>query len=236
MDSIKIPPAIANQGIILDATASRAIGNGTIIETAWDFGNGNKISYRGSPVIERQIYATQNTFPVKLTIKTNDNQTFSKEIQLLVRDPAAVIKVDDTVTNVGINKSFAVESYFGDARNIEYSWSIQDESGNRSIRSANGPTLSYTFTEIGSYIVTLNARSPNGGTDSDSVVIKVESREPIATLDPPKPISSERPNTFVFDASKSFDPDTNSRQNLTYTWRLNGQAINLDDPSANGAK
>jgi len=187
-------------------------------------------------VIERQIYATQDIFPVRLTIKTNDNQTFSKDFQLLVRDPAAVIKVDKTVTNVGVSTSFGVESYFADGRNVEYSWQIQNEQGDRVIRSANGPSLTYTFTEIGSYIVTLNARSPNGGTDSDSVVINVESREPIAALDAPRAVSSERPNTFLFDASKSYDPDTNSRQGLTYTWRLNGQAINLDNASDNGAK
>lgn len=33
-------------GILLDATASRAIGNGTITETTWDFGNDNTMTYK----------------------------------------------------------------------------------------------------------------------------------------------------------------------------------------------
>jgi hypothetical protein len=45
-------------GIILDATASRATG-GNITETIWDFGNNNTITYDGSPIVERQIYANE---------------------------------------------------------------------------------------------------------------------------------------------------------------------------------
>lgn len=48
-------------------------------------------------------------------------------------------------------------------------------------------------------------------------------------LDAPRSISPERPNTFIFDASRSFDPDTNSRQGLTYTWRINGEVVTLDE-------
>ncbi len=40
MDKIKISPTIGKMGVILDASASRAIGNGTIAETTWEFGNG----------------------------------------------------------------------------------------------------------------------------------------------------------------------------------------------------
>ena len=90
-------------------------------------------------------------------------------------------------------------------------------------------SFNYTFKDIGSYTVTLTAKSPNGEIDSDSKTITIESREPIATLDAPKSLNSEQPNTFIFDASRSYDPDTNSRQGLTYTWRLNGELIKLDE-------
>lgn len=55
----------------------------------------------------------------------------------------------------------------------------------------------------------------------------IESRDPIATLESVKSINSERPNTFIFDASRSHDPDTNSRQGLIYTWRINGELVTL---------
>lgn len=129
-----------------------------------------------------------------------------------------------------------METFFNQGRNIEYIWEIQDENGTRIVRSPNGLSFSHTFERIGSYIVTLTARNPNGQVDTDSKVITVESRDPIAAMDNPKPIRDENPNTFIFDATKSYDPDTNSRQNLTYTWRLNGSLITLDDISHGGAR
>lgn len=58
IQSMKINPTIGKMGIILDATASRATG-GEITETKWDFGNTNSINYRGSPLVERQIFANE---------------------------------------------------------------------------------------------------------------------------------------------------------------------------------
>lgn len=49
MSEMKISPAIAAQGLIFDATASRAIGNGRILETNWNFGNGNQRQYKSAP-------------------------------------------------------------------------------------------------------------------------------------------------------------------------------------------
>ena len=47
MTSLKLSPTIGKMGVILDASASRAIGNGTIAETTWEFGNGNDSTNRG---------------------------------------------------------------------------------------------------------------------------------------------------------------------------------------------
>ncbi len=45
LPKIKISPTIGKIGVLFDATASRAIGNGTIKKTKWDFGNDNTIEY-----------------------------------------------------------------------------------------------------------------------------------------------------------------------------------------------
>lgn len=234
--TFKISPTVANQGIIFDASASRAIGNGVITETTWDFWNGNKRTYKWKPVIEREIYATKWNFPVKLQFKTNDGQTFSQDIQLIIIDPAATIWVDKTTTHVWEAVSFRAETQLADQRNVEYIWQIQDDNGKRSVKSGNWLAFSHTFEAIGTYIVTLTAKSANGGIDTDSKVITVESREPIATLDVPKQLSTERPNTFIFDASRSYDPDTNSKNWLTYTWRIDEQKVNLEDTNENWSK
>lgn len=59
MQTLKISPTAGNMGVLLDATASRAIGNGTIAETTWDFGNGNQSTNKGGPIVERQLYTNQ---------------------------------------------------------------------------------------------------------------------------------------------------------------------------------
>jgi hypothetical protein len=59
MNSLKLSPTVGKMGVILDASASRAIGNGTIAETKWEFGNGNDSTNRGGPIVERQLYANQ---------------------------------------------------------------------------------------------------------------------------------------------------------------------------------
>ena len=95
--------------------------------------------------------------------------------------------------------------------------------------------MNFKFPSVGKYIVSLTARSPNGNIDSDSRVITVESRNPTVNLESPKSVSTEKPNTFVFDARKSYDTDTISKNGLTYTWRLDGQKVELENSTDNGA-
>lgn len=49
IDQLKISPAIGKIGILFDATASRAVSNGVIAKTEWDFANGNTTKYDGPP-------------------------------------------------------------------------------------------------------------------------------------------------------------------------------------------
>lgn len=59
IDQLKINPAIGKIGVLFDATASRAVSNGVIAKTEWDFANGNTAKYDGPPIVERQIFANE---------------------------------------------------------------------------------------------------------------------------------------------------------------------------------
>lgn len=235
LDTLKVNPAIGKMGIILDATASRATG-GNIIETTWDFGNNNTITYDGWPIVERQIYANEWTYTVKLTLKSNNGQSFSKNIRLIVRNPSAVIQWEKTTGNIGEDMYFSSLSYFTNSTNVEYSWQIQDDNNKKIINNLGGSSLRHKFDKVGSYIVTLTARSPNGEIDTDSRQVTIESRPPTVNLASPVAASSESPNVLTFDASKSYDPDTMGRSGLTYTWRIDGAKVDLDNQSHDGAK
>lgn len=235
LQTLKINPTIGKMWVILDATASRATG-GNITETTWDFANNNTITYRWVPIVERQIFANSWDYNIRLTLKTNNGQTFTKELRLIVRNPAAVIQWEKLTGNIGDDMYFSSISYFTNANNVEYSWQIQDDNNKKIVNNLPGSTLKYRFDTIGTYIVTLTARSPNGEVDTDSRQITIESRSPVVNLDNPKPLSTESPNVLEFDASKSYDPDTMGRKWLTYTWRIDGEKINLDNVANNGAK
>ncbi len=132
--------------------------------------------------------------------------------------------------------NFSALSYFTTQNNIEYSWSIQNEDNKKVLKSAIGSRLSHKFDTIGSYIVTLTSRSPNGNIDTDSRIVTIESQEPVINLMAPAPQSKEKPNTIVFDASRSFDPDSLSRKGLTFNWRLNGERVTLDGTEGDGSQ
>lgn len=157
-------------------------------------------------------------------------------MQLIVRDPSALIKLDKEVIHVGESITFGSEIYYGESKNIMYTWDIQDEDRNRELKSANGTTITHTFDTTGTYLVTLQAKSPNNSIDTDSRIIRVESRPPVVALDPPKSLNQAFPNTFVFSAEKSYNPDTNSRKNLTYEWSINGKRVQLENTTSNGAR
>jgi PKD domain len=126
LDTLKVSPSLGKIGLLFDATASRAVSNGTIVKTKWDFGNGNILEYDGSPILERQIFANAGTYRVLLEITTNQGQSFQKQLQLLIRDPAAVIALDKETGYVGETLSMTSRSYLANTTNVEYNWEIQD--------------------------------------------------------------------------------------------------------------
>lgn len=237
LSRLKINPTIGKIGILFDATASRAIGNGTIKKTKWDFGNDNTLEYEGSPVIERQLYVNKWTYKVTLEITTNQDQTFKKELQLIVVDPAAVINTDKDVGYMNEGFGMTALSYFGNSSNVEYTWQVTEDgwTTGKPIYTQQGNSLTYKFPKVGKYIVSLTSRNPNGDTDTDSKYITIESHNPLVNLAAPKSIHTEKPNVIVFDASQSIDPDTNSANNLSYIWKIDGTEINLDNPEKWGA-
>lgn len=236
LNTLKVSPSLGKIWLLFDASASRAVSNGTIIKTKWDFWNGNVIEYDGAPILEKQLYVNPEMYKVSLEITTNQGNTFTKQLQLLVRDPAAVISLEKETAFIGEEISMSAKSYLANMTNVEYNWEVQDiDSGKKTVATKKWSTFNYKFTKVWQYIVSLTTRSPNGNVDTDSHIITIESRAPIINLDPPRPISTEKPNTLIFDASRSYDPDTNNAKWLLYEWTIDGEKIELNDIEKDGA-
>ena len=102
------------------------MSNGVITKTKWDFGNGNILEYDGAPILEKQLYVNLEMYKVILEITTNQGQTFRKQMQLLIRDPAAIISLDKEVGYINEDISMSAKSYLTNATNVEYTWEVQD--------------------------------------------------------------------------------------------------------------
>ena len=98
-----------------------------------------------------------------------------------------------------------------------------------------GPTMSYVFTDIGRYSVSLTSEKIDGSRDQDTKQIIVESQPPVARFEY-RPVSQQLPNTLIFDATKSYDPDLQDESSLRYTWFVDGRPVTLDNPERNGSR
>ncbi len=234
LSTFKINPAMAKAGLMIDATASRGT-NGTVIQkTTWDFGNENQISYAGAPQLERQVFANDGKYTLSLELINNQDQTFKKTLTLLVVDPTSVIQIEKDHGFIGETFRFSALSYFSQGSNIVYRWEILDQSNNSKILSSDGNSTSFVFQKVGRYTVTLHAKNPNGKEDIDSREISIESKDPVPNLEVTNK-NGETPNLYVFDASRSFDADTSKSTGLTYTWRVDGSVVDLENSQKNGA-
>lgn len=61
---LKFTPETADYGLLFDATSSTPTSGTKFMRTEWDFGNGVRRSYTGSPQIERIRYAIQGEYSV----------------------------------------------------------------------------------------------------------------------------------------------------------------------------
>lgn len=233
LEKLKITPNIWKVGLILDATASIPRGNSKFVKTTWEFWNGNTTSYDYSPRIEKQYYATEWNYRILLKLRTNEGKEIVKELSLEVRDPIASIKTEKQEWFVWEDFKFNVNTAFIQSK-LNYDWIIRDLSTDATVYTSNRENISYKFKKTWDYAVVLKSVSPSNAQDTDTIKVKIESREPVWALDISQ-ASPQTPNVFKFDASSSFDPDTYDWSKLQFVWTIDWNRVDLDDSSRNWA-
>ena len=233
VDRYKITPAVGRAGVILDATSSVATGGAKIVKTEWDFGNGVAARYDTAPRLERQTYAANGVYKVRLVLTTNENAVISKDLELQVQDPIASIRADKYEGYA--NEDFKFQSYLNAGGiALAYKWEIVDPDTNVTLYSSKNPIATYRFPRMGRYIVRLKTTTANGREDTDTVTVVINSKEPVANFSV-RNVSSETPNTFIIDATTSYDPDSKESSKLGFAWNIDGERVELKEASRNGA-
>lgn len=231
-DKHKITPSTGRAGLVIDASASQANGGATIIHTDWDFGNGVVAGYAGAPRLERQTYV-EGTFRIKLRLTTNENQVVTKELDLQVMDPMATIKADKVEGFANEEFKFQANPNLGGTP-LTYEWNILEADGGKVLYVSKVATANYKFPRMGRYVVRLKTMTPNGKQDVDTLNVNINSKDPVALFET-RTTGQESPNTLLFDATKSYDPDSLEASKLTFSWNIDGERMDLDNSQRNGA-
>jgi PKD repeat protein len=168
------PPAAV---ITAEATASRGAlvtfggafstdEDGTIVELAWDFGDGST----GAGGAAQHIYNAAGTFAVELTVTDDDGASDTATAQIVVDDnlaPTAVIVADATGA-IGVNVRFdGSTSSDADGTLAAFAWDFDDGT------TGTGPTFDKSFAAAGTFVVTLTVTDDKGAEGSVEHTITV---------------------------------------------------------------
>jgi PKD repeat protein len=188
-------------------------GDGNIVSYDWEFGDGST----GTDKTTTHNYSSAGTYTVNLTVTDDDGATNTTSKTILVSSntaPTADIYANETTVETGETISFnGLNSSDSDGFINRYEWSFGDGSPN-----VTGSSVTHSYADDGTYTVELTVKDDNGATNSTSVTITVNNRQPTAnfTYSPIRPIAS---NSVSFDASNSSDPDGSISK---YQWDWDG--------------
>ncbi|HDM25285.1 MAG TPA: PKD domain-containing protein, partial [Thermoplasmatales archaeon] len=181
--------------------------DGVIINYTWNFGDGNT-SHEQNPTHQ---YKDNGTYTVTLTIKDDDNATYSisKDLTVINIPPMADFTWDPTEPYTNTTVNFTDLSIDSDGSIINWTWDFGD--GNISYEQ----NPSHIYTKNGTYNVTLTVTDDDGAVNSTTKTINViiHNIPPVAKFDfcphPPKV------NISVLFLDQSYDPDGHI---VNWTW------------------
>ncbi len=229
---IKFTPDEARYWLVFDATSSTPTSSANFLKTTWDFWNGVKRENIWWPKVERVIYATQWDFPVTLTLLTNEKKEVKRTFIASVRNPIATINSSSEEWFMWDKITFSAQTT--NNKNLSYSWEIIDLDKDAVISRKTGTLFTYTFNEKWKYNVKMNVIEPSWESDTDTKIIYINSREPVANFVTSIP-SPNKPNRIFFDATKSYDPDFSDDWKLKYSWTINWNRVELEQSNPNGS-
>ena len=201
-------PVLSWNTVTFDARSSNDT-DGNITEYSWNFQDNNGFVV-GSD-LENKIYQTPGNYNIVLRIKDNLGgiSELSKVLTVANRNPTSVItytslsaKAPATLAFDG-SKSSDIDGFIN-----AYEWTLTDSFNNLVSTSALvNPT--FNFQVEGQFILKLKVIDNSGASDTSQVNISITQADnipPIAILNV-SPLEGTINTTFVFDFSKSSDPD-----------------------------
>ncbi len=159
---------IVGVAVQFDGSAS-SDPDGTIVSYSWDFGNGET----GTGATPSNTYTEEGTFDVTLTVTDNVGATNSVDttVEIVVSDNQLPIANPGGPYKSSVDKIVLFNGFFSsdpDGKIVSYSWDFGDGG------IGEGISPIYTYTEEGTYDVTLTVTDNAGGTNTASTTIEVD--------------------------------------------------------------
>jgi PKD repeat protein len=189
--------------VAFDASVS-SDADGTITGYAWKFGDGTT----GTGRTANHTYATSGSFTATLTVTDDNGATIDTFLTITVNQaPTADFSATPTTGNAPLIVSFDASASSDAAGTIEaFEWLFGDDV------SSTGQTTRHTYTNAGTYIVTLSVTESDGTKAGASQTITVTgggstvNQAPSAAFSA-TPTRGNAPMAVVFDAAVSADAD-----------------------------
>ncbi len=162
---------------------------------------------------------------------TNENKSVERKFILKIHNPIATIKTTGEEWYMWEKFTFTANPTWSNS-NLTYAWKIIDIKNDTEIVNKNSSTFTHTFTEKWKYNVKLFVTDASWDTDVDYKIIHINSRAPQAKFAYKIPYSN-KPNTVFLDASSSFDADFSDDWKLVFSWIINWERVNLENPNYN---
>ncbi len=209
----------AQSGISFNAGDSTDGDGEALVFYSWDFGDGDVIE-GAQEKSQIHSYGEEGTYLLSLTVTDSTGLKDSKYTKIYVGSPAARISVSPESGFVGTKFKFSGSSSSANLGTISnYKWTATLDGNPYTLKNDSGIQIDAEFDQPGIYTVSLTVTDATGGQDTDSVDLLVDSQSPVAKFDYSVP-NSTQPGTYVFDGSKSYDPD--SKDTISYFWDIEG--------------
>ncbi len=204
---------LVNQSVAFDGSGSVA-ANGSIVSYRWSFGDGSS-PVSGSSATTSHTYTQAGVYTASLTVTETDGLSRTSSQQLIVGSPPSTSFAVTTASPVqsypvSFDASASSDSDAG-VSIASYSWNF----GDGSIQTTATPTISHTFSQPGTYTVTLTVTNTIGLTSMQSQSLSVdELPSSIFNMSPSSPPVGQ---TVTFEGSGSVDPDGSI---VNYSWNF----------------